>query len=44
MNNVLPVMLFAMLVLIFPHGFFENVAMVGVLVTGGIALRRVFVK
>jgi uncharacterized membrane protein SpoIIM required for sporulation len=42
MNNVLPVMLFAFLVLMFPHGIFETAAMIGVLVTGGIGLYRVF--
>ena len=42
MKNVLPVMLFAMLVLIFPHGIFETLALVGVFVTGGMGLRRVF--
>lgn len=42
MKNVLPVVIFAMLVLIYPHGMFENLAMAGVIVTGVIALYRTF--
>jgi uncharacterized membrane protein SpoIIM required for sporulation len=44
MNNILPVATFAMLVLLLPHGIFENVAMIGVLVSGFIGLRRTFRK
>lgn len=42
MKNIIPVALFAFLVLLFPHGVFENIAMVGVMVTGGMALWRAF--
>jgi uncharacterized membrane protein SpoIIM required for sporulation len=42
MNNLLPVLLFAVLVLIFPHGIFETLALAGTLVTGAIGLYRTF--
>jgi uncharacterized membrane protein SpoIIM required for sporulation len=44
MNNIIPVMLFMILVLMLPHGLFENIAMVGVLATGAIGLYRTFSK
>jgi hypothetical protein len=42
MSNIVPVFAWMLVILALPHGFFENVAMVGLLVSGDTALYRTF--